>query len=103
VVGERGRNDLPRAAQGVVSRLRRLAGDVKELLAREIGEEWDDRTVAEASYERHNERVLREVATDRLLDRRARDGWEPLCDALGLPVPEEPFPHTNTREEWLES
>ena len=26
--------------------------------------------------------------------------WEPLCDALGMAVPGEPFPHLNTREEF---
>ena len=29
------------------------------------------------------------------------DGWEPLCRALGVPVPDEPFPRVNTREEFL--
>jgi hypothetical protein len=72
----------------------------KELPVREIGEDWDDRSVAEAFYERHNERVRREAPADRLLDWRAADGWEPLCRALDLPVPDEPFPHVNTRQEW---
>jgi Sulfotransferase domain len=71
-----------------------------ELMVREIGERWDDRAVAEAFYERHNEHVRRAAQADRLLEWRASDGWEPLCRALGLPVPDEPFPHTNTRAEW---
>jgi hypothetical protein len=72
----------------------------KELVAREIGEEWDDADTAQAFYERHNERVRREAPAGRLVDWRASDGWEPLCTALGIPVPDEPFPHTNTRAEW---
>lgn len=72
----------------------------KALLARELGADWDDRPAAEAFYERHNERVRREAPAGRLLDWRAADGWEPLCRALDLPVPDEPFPHTNTRAEW---
>lgn len=72
----------------------------KELLARELGEKWDDRTTAEAFYETYNERVRREAPADRLLEWRAADGWAPLCAALGVPVPDEPFPHTNTRAEW---
>ena len=47
-----------------------------------------------------NEQVRREAPAGRLLDWQARDGWEPLCDALGVPVPDEPFPRVNTREEW---
>jgi hypothetical protein len=72
----------------------------KELPAREIGSDWDDRAAAEVFYERHNERVRREAPADRLLEWQATDGWEPLCRALDLPVPDEPFPHVNTREEW---
>jgi hypothetical protein len=72
----------------------------EELLAREIGEDWDNAERAQAFYERHNDEVRREAPHDRLLDWRADDGWEPLCQALGLPVPDEPFPRVNTREEW---
>ena len=73
---------------------------VQELLAREIGADWDDPVRAQAFYERHNERVRREAPADRLLEWRAEEGWEPLCQALALPVPDEPFPRVNTREEW---
>ena len=73
---------------------------VNELAAREIGPDWDDAERAQAFYERHNEQVRREAPADRLVDWQARDGWEPLCKALGVPVPDEPFPRVNTREEW---
>jgi sulfotransferase family protein len=72
----------------------------EELLAREIGESWDDAETAQAFYERYNDRVRREAPADRLLEWRAADGWEPLCRALDLPVPDEPFPKRNTRAEW---
>jgi hypothetical protein len=72
----------------------------KALLAREIGEDWDDARTAQAFYERHNAAVRREAPAERLLEWRASDGWEPLCRALELPVPDEPFPHLNTRQEW---
>jgi Sulfotransferase domain len=74
---------------------------VKELVVREIGEDWEDPATAQAFYERHNERVRREAPAGRFLEWRATDGWEPLCAALGVDVPAEPFPHVNTREEWL--
>ena len=71
------------------------------LAAREIGPDWDDAERAQAFYERHNEQVRREAPAGRLLEWRASDGWKPLCEALGVPVPDEPFPRVNTREEWL--
>ena len=36
----------------------------------------------------------------RLLEWVPGDGWEPLCDALGLAVPDVPFPWSNRREDW---
>jgi hypothetical protein len=74
---------------------------VLELAAREIGEDWDNVERAQALYEQHNEEVRLEAPADRLLEWQAVEGWEPLCRALDLPVPDEPFPRVNTREEWL--
>ena len=28
------------------------------------------------------------------------DGWGPLCAALGVEIPDEPFPHVNSTEEF---
>jgi hypothetical protein len=61
----------------------------------------EDRESVVRGFEMHNERVRREVPRERLLEWQARDGWEPICAALRLSVPKEPFPHTNTREEWF--
>lgn len=74
-----------------------------DLARRAIGDPWDDRAVAEAFYERHNAAVRAEAPAGRLVEFPAGTGWEPLCTALGVPVPDEPFPHTNTREEWNRS
>jgi len=60
----------------------------------------DDRATAIATFERHNARVRATVPAHRLVEWRAADGWGPLCTALGMPVPSEPFPHTNTRADW---
>ena len=29
-----------------------------------------------------------------------KEGWKPLCDFLGVPVPDKPFPRVNSTEEW---
>jgi hypothetical protein len=59
-----------------------------------------DRDTAIAAFKSNTDRVLREVPKERLLVWEASEGWEPICNALGLPVPHEPFPRANTREEW---
>jgi hypothetical protein len=60
-----------------------------------------DREAALAAFERHNEEVRTRVPAHRLLEWRAGDGWAPLCQRLGLPIPAEPFPHVNTTAEFL--
>jgi hypothetical protein len=62
-----------------------------------------DRRRAIQAYEDHNEAVRRTVPPHRLIEWTPGDGWGPLCAALGLPVPEVPFPHLNTRTEFRES
>lgn len=52
-------------------------------------------------FNRHNEEVIRTAPKDRLLVWQAKDGYAPICERLGLPVPEEPFPRANTKEEFL--
>ncbi|CAI7666616.1 unnamed protein product [Penicillium pancosmium] len=43
----------------------------------------------------HCAMVKREVPSDRLLEWDVEDGWEPLCQFLGRPVPATPFPKGN--------
>ncbi|MBC3840330.1 sulfotransferase family protein [Streptacidiphilus sp. 4-A2] len=47
------------------------------------------------AFLRHNEEVRRVVPADRLLEYQVGEGWEPLCDFLGVPVPQGSFPHVN--------
>lgn len=57
-------------------------------------------TAAKAAFERHAADVRALAPANRLVEWRAQDGWEPLCKALGVPVPAEPFPVTNTADEF---
>lgn len=59
-----------------------------------------DRDAAIAAAAAHNQAVIDTIPAERLLVYRSGDGWEPICEALGLPVPDEPYPHTNTREQF---
>ena len=42
-----------------------------------------------------NESVIKYIPKDKLLVYEVKDGWEPLCNFLNLPVPEIPFFHKN--------
>lgn len=60
----------------------------------------EDRDHAIAVYEAHAAAVRAEVPAERLLEFEAKDGWAPLCAFLGVPVPDEPYPRTNSTEEF---
>ncbi|KZT50500.1 hypothetical protein CALCODRAFT_184575 [Calocera cornea HHB12733] len=46
-------------------------------------------------YNRHNDWVRSVVPREELLEFNVKEGWEPLCKFLDVPVPHIPFPHTN--------
>lgn len=56
---------------------------------------FEDRRHAIEVFERHNEEVKRRVPPGRLLVYDVRQGWGPLCEFLGAPEPEGPFPRLN--------
>ncbi len=65
-----------------------------------VGQELDDEDVAVAAFERHTTTLRESLPADRLLVFDVRQGWDPLCAFLGVPVPEEPFPHLNDSD-WM--
>ncbi len=60
---------------------------------------WQDERVAKAAYLAHNDHVRATAPVGRLLEWSPGDGWAPICAALGLDVPKQPFPHVNTTAE----
>lgn len=73
----------------------------RELICeRTFGGRHRDRDHAIAVYEAHRQRVIDAVPPQRLLRFRAADGWLPLCEFLGVPVPETPYPRVNSTEEF---
>lgn len=74
---------------------------VQDLFTARFSGDITDREACLSAFERHNARVRTTVPPERLLEWHASQGWEPLCTALGVPIPDEPFPRVNTREEWI--
>jgi hypothetical protein len=77
-------------------------GEVRKLLHDRFSDEIDNPTAMMDAFVRHNEAVRTEVPANRLLEWTPGDGWEPICERLGLPVPTDPFPVTNTTGEFRE-
>lgn len=56
---------------------------------------FDDKDFAIGVCQAHNEDVRAKVPADRLLVYDVKQGWEPLCEFLDVPVPDGPMPHLN--------
>jgi hypothetical protein len=54
------------------------------------------------AMERYHEEIQRNIPSDRLLVWSVQEGWEPLCEFLGVPVPDTPFPRLNDSKEFSE-
>ena len=59
---------------------------------------FPDRPFAVQRFHRHTNEVKQHVPAEKLLIFQVKDGWEPLCAFLNVPVPDVPFPHINDRE-----
>jgi hypothetical protein len=55
-----------------------------------------------AAFVAHNDAVRATIPANRLLVFQVTEGWAPLCEFLDVPVPDEPFPRSNDREEFWE-
>lgn len=53
-------------------------------------------------FNRHIEAVRSHVPADKLLIWQASDGWEPLCEFLEVPVPDQPFPRVNDSATYID-
>jgi len=68
----------------------------------DLGDRLGDRVRMVEYFNAWNQAVIDEVPADNLLVYAPGDGWEPLCAFLGVPVPTEPYPRVNSREEMTE-
>jgi len=62
---------------------------------------FEDREKTIRIYQEWVEEVKRMVPAEKLLVYEVKEGWKPLCDFLGVPVPIKPFPHINERKNFI--
>lgn len=61
-----------------------------------------DRESATERFRQHTAEVTEAVPADRLLVFKTGEGWGPLCEFLGVPVPAEEFPSSNDSSSFQE-
>jgi Sulfotransferase domain len=67
-----------------------------------FGKNIKDKQAVIKRYNEINAEVLNTIPKDRSLVYEVKSGWEPLCKFLNVPVPNVPFPRSNTRETFKE-
>lgn len=55
-----------------------------------------------AAYKANEAAARAMVPAGKLLVFEAKEGWAPLCAFLGCPVPDTPYPRTNSKDEFFE-
>ncbi len=105
-VAERTATPAARALYGLIGWLNPRAGRGFRTVQETV---WDgtfgghflDREAALRIFHEHNRDVQAAVPPERLLVFDVKEGWEPLCRFLDVPVPEgEPFPHVNDASDF---
>jgi hypothetical protein len=71
-----------------------------QLLGERFSDNLGDPAEMMTAFENHNDAVRRAIPAERLLEWSPGDGWDPICERLGLEVPDEPFPKTNDTNQW---
>ena len=64
-----------------------------------VDNRMQDKDFMVSYFENRNKEIIESVPEERLLVFKVKEGWGPLCEFLSLPVPDENFPHINSREE----
>jgi Sulfotransferase domain len=67
----------------------------KAVLNETFDNRFEDKAHALEVFDRHTQEVRQAITPSRLLVFDVRQGWEPLCRFLDVPIPEEPFPRLN--------
>lgn len=75
---------------------------IRAVFGRRFTEHYDDAEAAKAAFVANNERARAEIDPARLVVWTPADGWDPICKALGVAVPDTPFPVTNTTADFRE-
>ncbi len=75
---------------------------VKKTVWDTLDHRMQDRDFMVPYYDNRNAEIIKSVPADRLLVYEVKDGWGPLCEFLGVDVPQTDFPRINSRNETKE-
>jgi hypothetical protein len=97
-----GAGDISAMDAQTAARMARFGKMITMLWQKTFGGRFEDREYALSVFTQHIEAVKRNVPAEKLLIFNVKEGWEPLCAFLGVPVPDTSFPHLNDRAAFME-
>jgi len=62
--------------------------------------QFTNKAVVEKAFYQHHDEVMKNVPKKKLLIYDVKEGWQPLCDFLNVPIPDTDFPHLNKKENF---
>jgi len=77
--------------------MRVVSYNLKDIYSGTFSNKPLDKHTALRAFNEHNDAIRALVPPERLLVYEVSQGWEPLCDFLGCPIPSGDFPRTNAR------
>lgn len=63
---------------------------------------FKDKDFVISAFKKHNQKVKETFKDKDMLIFDVKNGWKKLCDFLNVPVPNQPFPHLNKKENFNE-
>ena len=85
---------------GQFNYLPKLWTTFKAIFEQTYGRSVSTREDAYKVYDAHHAWLEETVPKDKLLYFSVKEGWEPLCKALDVPVPDQPFPRLNDAKSY---
>ncbi|KAK8111981.1 uncharacterized protein PG998_008438 [Apiospora kogelbergensis] len=70
-------------------------GAWRELFSKVMIWRYGDVSIVEGTKQKHEDHLRQVVPPEKLFFYHVSEGWGPLCKILGVPVPDQPFPHNN--------
>ncbi|KAH8879156.1 hypothetical protein GQ53DRAFT_789471 [Thozetella sp. PMI_491] len=58
---------------------------------------YGDEVINKSTLKKHEDHIRKVVPKGRLFFYEVKEGWEPLCKILNVPIPDRPFPHNNSK------
>ena len=89
-------NSIPPLFSFLIPRVQKITGMVERIVWKGVFDgRFEEKQYAIDVYNKNVAEIMEKVPADRLLVHSAKEGWQPLCEFLDKPIPDQPYPHSN--------